>query len=285
MRASIYGRKHKACNKSEKERAATLEEEAKRQRELEVRERLAREARKAARATLLAKVVVEWSDLKLGKQVTNGGGGGNGGIGAIWEASVDDAAVGGEVRGIDDIRASPRSRALPSPRSMFKLVSPRQLPPPLPAAGARAPRTIAASIAPSLPDGLAARILPDEVVSRHAHEALVEVALALYALSPQERMHPHVLPIVGMATNGVRQYALLTPRCPTSLQRLLHLAESAPAESALSLRLSLIMTVPHRLDCDARDNFWCRLPLGEVPANAGLAPIDQGGGGGYPEQA
>ena len=253
----------------EKERAATLEEEAKRQRELEVRERLAREARKAARATLLAKVVVEWSDLKLGKQVTNGGGGGNGGIGAIWEASVDDAAVGGEVRGIDDIRASPRSRALPSPRSMFKLVSPRQLPPPLPAAGARAPRTIAASIAPSLPDGLAARILPDEVVSRHAHEALVEVALALYALSPQERMHPHVLPIVGMATNGVRQYALLTPRCPTSLQRLLHLAESAPAESALSLRLSLI-TEWNNIACAIVDGLM--FLHGQGVAHAALHP-------------
>eukprot|EP00900_Chrysochromulina_parva_P018074 jgi/Chrpa1/26268/Chrysochromulina_OHIO_Genome00009627-RA len=80
----------------EKERAATLEEQAERQRELEERESQAREARKAARATLLAKVVVEWSDLKLGKQVANGGGGGNCGIGTIWEASVDDAAVVGE---------------------------------------------------------------------------------------------------------------------------------------------------------------------------------------------
>jgi serine/threonine protein kinase len=253
----------------EKERAATLEEQAERQRELEERESQAREARKAARATLLAKVVVEWSDLKLGKQVANGGGGGNCGIGTIWEASVDDAAVVGEVRAVDDIRASPRSRAQPSPRSMFKLVSPRQLPPPLPAAGAHASRTIAASIAPSLPDGLAARILPDEVVSRHAHEALVEVALALYSLSPHERMHPHVLPIVGMATNGVRQYALLTPRCPTSLQRLLHLAESAPAQSALSLRLSLI-TEWNNMACAIVDGLM--FLHGQGVAHAALHP-------------
>ena len=252
----------------EKERAATLEEQAERQRELEERESQAREARKAARATLLAKVVVEWSDLKLGKQVANGGGG-NCGIGTIWEASVDDAAVVGEVRAVDDIRASPRSRAQQSPRSMFKLVSPRQLPPPLPAAGAHASRTIAASIAPSLPDGLAARILPDEVVSRHAHEALVEVALALYSLSPHERMHPHVLPIVGMATNGVRQYALLTPRCPTSLQRLLHLAESAPAESALSLRLSLI-TEWNNIACAIVDGLM--FLHGQGVAHAALHP-------------
>jgi serine/threonine protein kinase len=84
-------------------------------------------------------------------------------------------------------------------------------------------------------DGLNARVLSEELVARQSHAALVEMTLALHALSPPERSHPNVLPILGIATNNGRRYALLTPKCTTSLQQLLHLAEQT-----LSLRLSLI---------------------------------------------
>jgi serine/threonine protein kinase len=249
-------REKSAREAAEQQRRAAAEAEVKRQRDFEERERRAREAREAAHAALVAKVVVEWSNLKFHNQVAPGGCDGSGGIGAVWEASIDYMAVDGnasasKVVGVKalDVAGSgdptspvpaavarggaallrmvqswlPSPVPLPSPYSSLQIQSAT----PRPSRGSRP--------VDAYTDMLAARVLCEDVVSRQSHEALVEMGLALYVLSPSERTHPHVLPTLGLGTNGVRSYAFLTPRCPTSLQQLLH-----QAEQTLSLRLKLI---------------------------------------------
>ena len=113
-------------------------------------------------------------------------------------------------------------------------------------------------------DGLNARVLSEELVARQSHAALVEMTLALHALSPPERSHPNVLPILGIATNNGRRYALLTPKCTTSLQQLLHMAEQT-----LSLRLSLI-TEWNNVACGIADGL--KFLHGQRIAHAALHP-------------
>ena len=196
----------------EQRRRAAAEREAE-------RERRAKEAREAAQVTLMTKLVVEWSSLKLLYEVDKGG------VGTVWEASLDLDAGDGKVIAESllatgkahlaskaDGRGDEGSKDVPAGRF------------------ARFARPVDAHA-----DGLNARVLSEELVARQSHAALVEMTLALHALSPPERSHPNVLPILGIATNNGRRYALLTPKCTTSLQQLLHLAEQT-----LSLRLSLI---------------------------------------------
>jgi serine/threonine protein kinase len=113
-------------------------------------------------------------------------------------------------------------------------------------------------------DGLNARVLSEELVARQSHAALVEMTLALHALSPPERSHPNVLPILGIATDNGRRYALLTPKCTTSLQQLLHMAEQT-----LSLRLSLI-TEWNNVACGIADGL--KFLHGQRIAHAALHP-------------
>jgi len=113
-------------------------------------------------------------------------------------------------------------------------------------------------------DGLNARVLSEKLVARQSHAALVEMTLALHALSPPERSHPNVLPILGIATNNGSRYALLTPKCMTSLQQLLH-----QAEQMLSLRLSLI-TEWENVACGIADGL--KFLHGQLVAHAALHP-------------
>jgi serine/threonine protein kinase len=75
------------------------------------------------------------------------------------------------------------------------------------------------------------------------------MSLALFALSPPERVHPYVLPTLGLATDGARKYALLTPRCQINLEGLLQMAEET-----LSLRFRLV-TVWKNLACAIADGL------------------------------
>ena len=244
------------------EAATIAQEDAEQQRE---RERRAKEAREAAHVKLMTKLVVEWSSLKLLYEVDKGN------IGAIWEASLDMAAGEGKViaesllsKGKDPLAAkvdgsgdagatkdgepeasarggapaSDRMRSMMqpwgSPRArLHPTTPPLGLPEPLPPPAGEFARFVRPVDAHA--DGLIARVLSEELVARQSHAALVEMTLALHALSPPERSHPNLLPILGIATNNGRRYALLTPKCTTSLQQLLH-----QAEQTLSLRLSLI---------------------------------------------
>ena len=278
-------RERRAREAAEQQRRAAAEAEAKRQRDFEERERRAREAREATHAALVAKVVVEWSDLKFHNQVAPGGCDGSGGIGAVWEASIDYMAfdghanaskvVGGkalDVAGSGDPTSPvpaavarggaallrvvqswlPSPVKLPSPHSSLQIQSATPHP-------SRASRPVDAYTGM-----LAARVLCEDVVSRQSHEALVEMGLALYALSSSERTHPHVLPTLGLGTNGVRSYALLTPRCPTSLQQLLH-----QAEQTLSLRLKLLSEW-NKMACSIADGLT--FLHGQQIAHAALHP-------------
>ena len=247
----------------------------------------AAETRKGAHAALVSKLVVEWSDLKLGNPVAKGGSGGDGGIGALWEAFVDDTAPVSEAADGPSTSSalaqavsarapsfSPRSRAVILPRQgqdvlRVPLPAPLDLPappgfprrlPPIPPAGDRYSRAMGART----DRRLTARILCDEVVSLHSHDALVEMALALVALSPPERGHPHVLPTLGLATNGARKYALLTPHCQISLQGIFQLAEQS-----LSFRLSLV-TESNNLACAIADGLT--FLHGQGVAHAALHP-------------
>jgi hypothetical protein len=77
--------------------AATIAQEAAEQRRRTVaeaeaeRERRAKEAREAAQVTLMTRLVVEWSSLKLLYEVDKGG------VGTVWEASLDLDAGDGKV--------------------------------------------------------------------------------------------------------------------------------------------------------------------------------------------
>jgi serine/threonine protein kinase len=238
--------------------------------------------------------VVEWSSLKLLYEVDKGN------IGTIWEASLDMAAGDGKViaesllskgkahlaakvdGSVDAMAtkdgepetsarggapASDRMRSMMqpwgSPRArLHPTTTPLGLSEPLPPpAGkfARFARPVDAHA-----DGLNARVLSEELVARQSHAALVEMTLALHALSPPERSHPNVLPILGIATNNGRRYALLTPKCTTSLQQLLHLAEQT-----LSLRLSLI-TEWNNVACGIADGL--KFLHGQRIAHAALHP-------------
>jgi len=192
-------------------------EDAEQQRE---RERRAKEAREAAQVTLMTKVVVEWSSLKLLYEVDKGG------VGTVWEASLDLDAGDGKVIA-ESLLATGKAHLAAKADGSGDAGATKDVP-----AGrfARFARPVDAHA-----DGLNARVLSEELVARQSHAALVEMTLALHALSPPERSHPNVLPILGIATDNGRRYALLTPKCTTSLQQLLHLAEQT-----LSLRLSLI---------------------------------------------
>ena len=278
-------RERRAREAAEQQRRAAAEAEAKRQRDFEERERRAREAREATHAALVAKVVVEWSNLKFHNQVAPGGCDGSGGIGAVWEASIDYMAFDGHANASKvvggkalDVAGSgeptspvpaavarggaallrvvqswlPSPVKLPSPHSSLQIQSATPHP-------SRASRPVDAYTGM-----LAARVLCEDVVSRQSHEALVEMGLALYALSSSERTHPHVLPTLGLGTNGVRSYALLTPRCPTSLQQLLH-----QAEQTLSLRLKLLSEW-NKMACSIADGLT--FLHGQQIAHAALHP-------------
>jgi len=206
--------------------AATIAQEAAEQRRRAVaeaeaeRERRAKEAREAAQVTLMTKVVVEWSSLKLLYEVDKGG------VGTVWEASLDIAAGDGKVIA-ESLLSKGKAHLAAKADGSGDAGATKDVP-----AGrfARFARPVDAHA-----DGLNARVLSEELVARQSHAALVEMTLALHALSPPERSHPNVLPILGIATDNGRRYALLTPKCTTSLQQLLHMAEQT-----LSLRLSLI---------------------------------------------
>jgi len=206
--------------------AATIAQEAAEQRRRAVaeaeaeRERRAKEAREAAQVTLMTRLVVEWSSLKLLYEVDKGG------VGTVWEASLDLDAGDGKVIA-ESLLATGKAHLAAKADGSGDAGATKDVP-----AGrfARFARPVDAHA-----DGLNARVLSEELVARQSHAALVEMTLALHALSPPERSHPNVLPILGIATNNGRRYALLTPKCTTSLQQLLHMAEQT-----LSLRLSLI---------------------------------------------
>jgi len=273
------------------ETAIIAQEDAEQQRE---RERRAKEAREASQVTLMSRLVVEWSSLKLLYEVDKGN------IGTIWEASLDIAAGDGKViaesllskgkahlaakvdGSVDAMAtkdgepetsarggapASDRMKSVMqpwgSPRArLHPTTTPLGLSEPLPPpAGefARFARPVDAHA-----DGLIARVLSEELVARQSHAALVEMTLALHALSPPERSHPNLLPILGIATNNGRRYALLTPKCTTSLQQLLHLAEQT-----LSLRLSLI-TEWNNVACGIADGL--KFLHGQRIAHAALHP-------------
>jgi len=206
--------------------AATIAQEAAEQRRRAVaeaeaeRERRAKEAREAAQVTLMTRLVVEWSSLKLLYEVDKGG------VGTVWEASLDLDAGDGKVIA-ESLLATGKAHLAAKADGSGDAGATKDVP-----AGrfARFARPVDAHA-----DGLNARVLSEELVARQSHAALVEMTLALHALSPPERSHPNVLPILGIATDNGRRYALLTPKCTTSLQQLLHMAEQT-----LSLRLSLI---------------------------------------------
>jgi serine/threonine protein kinase len=226
---------------SEQRRREAAEDEAE-------RERRAKEAREAAQVTLMAKLVVEWSSLQLLYEVHKGG------MGAVWEASLDLAADDGKVvtesllatgkahlAKVDGSGDAGATRVVPAGRFV------------------RFARPVDAHA-----DGLNARILSEDLIARQSHAALVEMTLRLHAISPPGQSHPHVLPVLGIATNNGRRYALLTPKCTTSLQKLLHLAENT-----LSLRLSLI-TEWNNVACGIADGL--KFLHGQRIAHAALHP-------------
>jgi len=184
------------------------------------RERRAKEAREAAQVTLVSKLVVEWSSLKLRHEVDKGA------VGVVWEASLDVAADDGKVVA-ESLLATGKAHLVSKADGSGDAGAARVM---SPGGFVRFARPVDAHA-----DGLNARVLSEELVARQSHTALVEMSLALYGISPSERSHPNVLPVLGMATNNGSRYALLTPKCTASLQQLLHLAEQT-----LSLRLSLI---------------------------------------------
>jgi serine/threonine protein kinase len=120
-------------------------------------------------------------------------------------------------------------------------------------------------------NGLTARIISEEVVSLHSHEALFEMSLALFALSPPERVHPYVLPTLGLATDGARKYALLMPRCQINLEGLLQMAEET-----LSLRFRLV-TVWKNLACAIADGltFLHRQGIAHAALHPGNVLLDE----------
>lgn len=237
------------------EAATTIAQEAAEQRRRAVaeaeaeRERRAKEAREAAQVTLMTKVVVEWSSLKLLYEVDKGG------VGTVWEASLDLDAGDGKVIA-ESLLATGKAHLASKADGSGDAGATKDVP-----AGrfARFARPVDAHA-----DGLNARVLSEELVARQSHAALVEMTLALHALSPPERSHPNVLPILGIATNNGRRYALLTPKCTTSLQQLLHLAEQT-----LSLRLSLI-TEWNNVACGIADGL--KFLHGQRIAHAALHP-------------
>ena len=198
---------------SEYTRRAAAEREAE-------RERRAKEAREVAQVTLIAKLVVEWSSLKLLYEVDKGG------IGAVWDASLDLTADDGKVVA-ESLLATGKAHLVSKADGTGDATATRVM---SPGGFVRFVRPVDAHA-----DGLNARVISEELVARQSHAALVEMTLALYGISPSERSHPNVLPVLGMATNNGSRYALLTPKCTTSLHQLLH-----QAEQTLSLRLSLI---------------------------------------------
>ena len=198
---------------SEYTRRAAAEREAE-------RERRAKEAREVAQVTLIAKLVVEWSSLKLLYEVDKGG------IGAVWDAFLDLAADDGKVVA-ESLLATGKAHLVSKADGTGDATATRVM---SPGGFVRFVRPVDAHA-----DGLNARVISEELVARQSHAALVEMTLALYGISPSERSHPNVLPVLGMATNNGSRYALLTPKCTTSLHQLLH-----QAEQTLSLRLSLI---------------------------------------------
>ena len=235
--------------------AATIAQEAAEQRRRAVaeaeaeRERRAKEAREAAQVTLMTRLVVEWSSLKLLYEVDKGG------VGTVWEASLDLDAGDGKVIA-ESLLATGKAHLASKADGSGDAGATKDVP-----AGrfARFARPVDAHA-----DGLNARVLSEELVARQSHAALVEMTLALHALSPPERSHPNVLPILGIATNNGRRYALLTPKCTTSLQQLLHLAEQT-----LSLRLSLI-TEWNNVACGIADGL--KFLHGQRIAHAALHP-------------
>jgi serine/threonine protein kinase len=235
--------------------AATIAQEAAEQRRRAVaeaeaeRERRAKEAREAAQVTLMTRLVVEWSSLKLLYEVDKGG------VGTVWEASLDLDAGDGKVIA-ESLLATGKAHLAAKADGSGDAGATKDVP-----AGrfARFARPVDAHA-----DGLNARVLSEELVARQSHAALVEMTLALHALSPPERSHPNVLPILGIATNNGRRYALLTPKCTTSLQQLLHLAEQT-----LSLRLSLI-TEWNNVACGIADGL--KFLHGQRIAHAALHP-------------
>jgi serine/threonine protein kinase len=228
-------------------------------------------------------LLVEWSDLKIGNQVAKSGGDGGGGecgggFGAVWEASVDDMAISDRIAASNPTAVdgalrstilSPRSCAATSPPTAWPpptaLPPPTRLPPILPVSG-RYSRTLRGHA-----NGLTARIISEEVVSLHSHEALFEMSLALFALSPPERVHPYVLPTLGLATDGASKYALLMPRCQINLEGLLQMAEET-----LSLRFRLV-TVWKNLACAIADGltFLHRQGIAHAALHPGNVLLDE----------
>ena len=226
----------------EQRRSAAAEREAE-------RERRAKEAREAAQVKLMSRLVVEWSSLKLLYEVDKGG------VGTVWEAALDLDAGDGKVIA-ESLLATGKAHLAAKADGSGDAGATKDVP-----AGrfARFARPVDAHA-----DGLNARVLSEELVARQSHAALVEMTLALHALSPPERSHPNVLPILGIATNNGRRYALLTPKCTTSLQQLLH-----QVEQTLSLRLSLI-TEWENVACGIADGL--KFLHGQRIAHAALHP-------------
>ena len=108
-------------------------------------------------------------------------------------------------------------------------------------------------------------------MSLYSHEALVEMSLALFALSPPERVHPYVLPTLGLATDGARKYALLTPRCQINLEGLLQMAGET-----LSLRFRLV-SVWKNLACAIADGltFLHRQGIAHAALHPGNVLLDE----------
>ena len=158
--------------------AATIAQEAAEQRRRAVaeaeaeRERRAKEAREAAQVTLMTKVVVEWSSLKLLYEVDKGG------VGTVWEASLDLDAGDGKVIA-ESLLATGKAHLASKADGSGDAGATKDVP-----AGrfARFARPVDAHA-----DGLNARVLSEELVARQSHAALVEMTLALHALSPPER--------------------------------------------------------------------------------------------------
>jgi len=83
---------------------------------------------------------------------------------------------------------------------------------------------------------LVVRRLNVEFLALHTHSELVEQVLPMRELN-----HPHILHVMGMATDGIRNYGILMEYMPRSLSRVLKRAEESPETAAKLKAIALSM--------------------------------------------
>ena len=83
---------------------------------------------------------------------------------------------------------------------------------------------------------LVARRLNVEFLALHTHSELVEQVLPMRELN-----HPHILHVMGLATDGIRNYGILMEYMPRSLSRVLKRAEESPETAAKLKAIALSM--------------------------------------------